>query len=135
MKAQKNPGILSEINIVPLVDIMLVLLIIFMIAAPMMQHGLGVNLPKTTAKPLAVKDDPQVMTINKAMQVILNEKTVDLKNLQPALQQVFEGKAEKEILLKADGSVPYSFIAQCMTTVKEAGIEKINLVTKPTDEK
>jgi biopolymer transport protein TolR len=135
MKAQKSSDLLSDINIVPLVDIMLVLLIIFMIAAPMMQHGLGVDLPKTTAKPLSVKEDPQVITINKEMKVILNDRAVDMENLQPALQLIFAGKTAKEILLKADGSVPYAFIAQCMTAVKEAGVEKINLVTKPMDER
>jgi len=135
MKAQKSPGPLSDINVVPLVDIMLVLLIIFMIASPMMQHGLGVDLPKTTAKQLPVKDDPQVITINKEMKVILNEKTVDVRNLRPALQLVFANKTAREILLKADSSVPYGFVAQCMTAVKEAGVEKINLVTKPMDER
>ncbi|MBA4390977.1 MAG: protein TolR [Syntrophus sp. (in: bacteria)] len=135
MKAQKSSDPLSDINVVPLVDIMLVLLIIFMIASPTMQHGLGVDLPKTTAKPLALKDEPQVITVNKDMQIILNEKTMDLKNLQPTLQFIFAGKTAREILLKADSSVPYGFITQCMTAVKEAGVEKINLVTKPVDER
>lgn len=134
MKAKKSSGPLSDINVVPLVDIMLVLLIIFMIASPMMQHGLGVDLPRTTAQQLSVKDDPQVITVNKEMKVILNEKTIEINNLQPALQLVFAGRTEKEILLKADSSVPYGFVAQCMTAVKEAGVSKINLVTKPLDE-
>jgi len=134
MKAKKSSGPLSDINVVPLVDIMLVLLIIFMIASPMMQHGLGVDLPRTTAQQLPVKDDPQVITVNKEMKVILNEKTIEINNLQPALQLVFAGRAEKEILLKADSSAPYGFVAQCMAAVKGAGINKINLVTKPLEE-
>lgn len=134
MKAQRNSGPLSDINVVPLVDIMLVLLIIFMITSPMMQHGLGVDLPKTTAMPIPIKDEPQVITVNKEMKVILNEKTIDINNLQSALQFVFANKTEKEILLKADSSVPYGFIAQCMAAVKQAGVNKINLITKPLDE-
>jgi biopolymer transport protein TolR len=68
------------------------------------------------------------------MKVVLNEKTVEISNLQPALQLVFAGKVEKEVLLKADSSVPYGFIARCMAAVKEAGVNKINLVTKPLEE-
>ncbi|HVN98116.1 MAG TPA: biopolymer transporter ExbD [Syntrophorhabdaceae bacterium] len=125
---------MSDINVVPLVDIMLVLLIIFMLTSPMMQHGLGVDLPRTSAKALPLKDDPRVITVNKEMKVILNEKILDIKNLGPALQFAFAGKPEKEILLKADSSVPYGFVAQCMTAMREAGANKINLVTKPIDE-
>ncbi len=85
MKAQKSSDLLSDVNALPLVDIMLVLLIVFMIASPMMQHEFGVDLPKTTVKPLAVKGELQAITINKRMKVILNERTVDLKNLQCTL--------------------------------------------------
>ncbi|HEX2964412.1 MAG TPA: ExbD/TolR family protein [Syntrophorhabdaceae bacterium] len=134
MKAKDSAGPLSEINVVPLVDIMLVLLIIFMIASPMMQHGLGVDLPKTTNMPLPIKDEPQVVTIDKYLKVILNEKSLSMEMLPSALQFVFADRTEKEILLKADSSVPYGFVAQCMAAVKKAGVNKINLVTNPLDD-
>lgn len=76
----KNP--LSEINIIPLVDIMLVLLIIFMITAPMMQHGMNIDVPKLTTKPLPAKDEPQILSITKDQRLILNEKRIDVKDLK-----------------------------------------------------
>ena len=79
-------GVLSEINIIPLVDVMLVLLIVFMIAAPMMQQGLPINLPKVTSKPLPSKEDVQVITITKNQVLILNNRTIDVKDLKTAME-------------------------------------------------
>jgi biopolymer transport protein TolR len=134
MKADKGPGPLSDINVIPLVDIMLVLLIIFMITSPMMQHGIGVEIPKVTAKPLPTKDEPQVVTVTKDRQLFVNDKTVNLDDLKPTLQFIFAGRDNREILLKADSSVAYGLVAQCMALIREAGVEKISLVTKPIDE-
>jgi len=130
----RSKGPLSEINIIPLVDVMLVLLIIFMIAAPMMQQGLPINLPKVTSRPLPSKEDVQVMTVTKNQEIILNSKKLALKDLKAAIELLFVNKSDKEIFLKADSAVPYGFVVTCMGIIKEAGIEKVNIVTKPPDE-
>jgi biopolymer transport protein TolR len=128
-----SKGPLSEINVVPLVDIMLVLLIIFMITAPMMQHGMGIDIPNVTARPLPTKDEPQILNITKDERLILNEKKLDIKNLKAAIQFLFNNKANKEIFLRADKDVSYGFVAKCMGIVREAGVVKINMVTKPME--
>lgn len=136
MKSNKDSksGALSEINIIPLVDVMLVLLIIFMITAPMMQHGMNIDIPKVTTKPLPTKDEPQILNITKDQRLILNEKKLAVKDLKAAIQLLFSNKSTKEIYLRADKEVPYGFVVSCMGLIREAGIEKINIVTKPREE-
>jgi biopolymer transport protein TolR len=132
IKNQRGP--LSEINVVPLVDVMLVLLIIFMIAAPMMQHGMSIDLPKVTTKPLPSKEEVQILTVTKDKAIILNEKRLEATDLKAAIQLLFTNKTNKEIFLRADSRVPYGFVVTCMALIREAGIEKINIVTKNIDE-
>ncbi len=135
MKASKDIKTpMSEINIIPLVDVMLVLLIIFMITAPMMQHGMNIDIPKLTTRPLPAKDEPQILSITKERQIVLNEKKLDFKDLKPAVEFLFSNKTNKEIFLRADKDVPYGFVVTCMGLIREAGIEKINIVTKPQEE-
>ncbi len=136
MTSSKNPrSPLSEINVVPLVDIMLVMLIVFMIAAPMMQSGMPIDLPKVTTKPLPSKEEAQVLTITKDKTVILNEKRLDAADLKAAVQLLFTNKPNKEIFLRADSMVPYGFVVTCMGLIREAGVDKINIVTKNIDER
>lgn len=130
-----NKAPLSEINVVPLVDVMLVLLIIFMITAPMMQQGLSVELPKVTARPLPSKDDVQVLTITRNKGLILNEKRIEVKDLKATIEFLFARKSAKEIFLKADSGVPYGFVVECMGAIRRAGVDKVNIVTRPTDER
>lgn len=130
----KKKEVLSEINIIPLVDVMLVLLIIFMITAPMMQYGMKVDVPKVTTKPLEHKEEPQILYITKNQELVLNEKKIRISDLKQALGLLFSGKAEKELFLKADKDVPYGFVVKCMGMIREAGINKINIVTKPEEE-
>jgi biopolymer transport protein TolR len=129
-----SKGPLSEINIIPLVDVMLVLLIIFMITAPMMQHGMNIDIPKVTTKPLPTKDEPQILNITKDQRLILNEKKLAVKDLKAAVQLLFSNKSTKEIYLRADKEVPYGFVVSCMGLIREAGVEKINIVTRPREE-
>ena len=136
MKASNgSKGPLSEINVVPLVDVMLVLLIIFMITAPMMQHGMNIDIPKVTTKPMATKDDPQILSVTKTQGLILNEKRLDIKDLKAAVQLLFVNRKDKEIYLRADKDVPYGFVVRCMGIIREAGIDKVNIVTKPLEER
>jgi biopolymer transport protein TolR len=135
MKLSKDSkGPLAEINSIPLVDVMLVLLIIFMITAPMMQHGMNIDIPKVTTRPLPTKDEPQILSITSDKQLVLNEKKLDAKDLKTAIQLLFTNKTNKELYLRADKNVPYGFVVTCMGVVREAGIEKINIVTKPAEE-
>ena len=135
MKSNRDSkGPLSEINIVPLVDVMLVLLIIFMITAPMMQHGMNIDIPKVTTKPLHTKDEPQILNITKDQRLILNEKKLVVKDLKAAIQLLFSNKSTKEIYLRADKEVPYGFVVSCMGLIREAGVEKINIVTRTLEE-
>jgi biopolymer transport protein TolR len=135
MKASRDSkGPLSEINVVPLVDVMLVLLIIFMITAPMMQHGMNIDIPKVTTKSIPTKDEPQILNVTKERKLILNEKKLDIKDLKAAIQLLFANKKDKELYLRADKETSYGFVVTCMGIVREAGIEKINIVTKPLEE-
>ena len=130
-KESKRP--LSEINIIPLVDIMLVLLIVFMITAPMMQHGMNIDVPEVTTKPLPAKDEPQVLSITKEREIMLNEKRLDIKVLKQAIELLFANRPHKEIFLRADKDVPYGFVVTCMGIIREAGVERINIVTRPLE--
>jgi biopolymer transport protein TolR len=132
--SRESKGPLSEINVVPLVDIMLVLLIIFMITAPMLQHGMNIDIPNVTARPLPAKEDPQVLNVTKDRLLILNEKRIEITDLKPAVQLLFANRREKEIFLRADKDVPYGFVVRCMGVIREAGVSKINIVTKPLEE-
>jgi biopolymer transport protein TolR len=135
MKSNRDSkGPLSEINIIPLVDVMLVLLIIFMITAPMMQHGMNIDIPKVTTKPLPANDEPQILNITKDQKLILNEKRLTVKDLKAAIQLLFANKSTKEIYLRADKEVSYGFVVSCMGLIREAGVEKINIVTRPLEE-
>jgi len=130
---KQSKSVLADINIIPLVDVMLVLLIIFMITAPMMQQGLPIDLPKVTTKPLPSKDEIQTLTVTKERAVILNTKRVDIHDLKAAIELLFANKTNKEIFLKADSGVPYGFVVNCMGIIREAGVEKVNIVTRPPD--
>jgi biopolymer transport protein TolR len=136
MKASKHSqsGPLSEINMIPLIDVMLVLLIVFMIAAPMMQQGLPIDLPKVNTKPLPTKEDVQIVTITKNQEVVLNSKKLRIKDLKANIQFLFAHKTNKEVFLRADSSVPYGFVVSCMGIIKEAGVDKVNIVTRPLEE-
>ena len=132
--SRPSKGPLSEINIIPLVDVMLVLLIIFMLTAPMMQQGLAIDLPKVTTRPLPTKEEPQVVTITRNHEIVLNAKKLQLKDLKASIQFLFANKPNKEVFLKADSSVPYGFVVSCMGIIREAGVEKVNIVTRPPEE-
>jgi biopolymer transport protein TolR len=130
---KQSKSVLADINIIPLVDVMLVLLIIFMITAPMMQQGLPIDLPKVTTKPLPSKDEIQTVTVTKERTVLLNTKKIDIHDLKAAIELLFANKTNKEIFLKADNAVPYGFVVNCMGIIREAGVEKVNIVTRPPD--
>ena len=128
-----NRQLMSEINVTPLVDVMLVLLIIFMVAAPMMTQGVDVNLPKTEAKNIKTSDEPLILTINSKKEIFLESHMIPLENLGVKIQKIFENRKNKEVLLRADKDIPYGFVMNVIASVKKAGIEKLGMVTEPLD--
>jgi biopolymer transport protein TolR len=125
---------MSDINVTPFVDVMLVLLIIFMVTAPMMMQGVEVNLPQTTTKNIKTKEDPLILTVNGKGEIFLENHSVKLESLEPKIKQIFKYRRDKEILLRADRDVPYGYIIKVMASVKNAGISKLGMVTEPLDE-
>ena len=121
---------LAEINVTPLVDVVLVLLIIFMVTAPMMTKGIGVELPETTARPLPQKERPVIITVDRKGTVYLGELRVDLLTLENRLKRIKSDSPGAQFLLKADRSVPYGRVAEVMARIREAGITNLGLVTK-----
>jgi len=126
-----NDSFMSEINVTPLVDVMLVLLIIFMVTAPMMVQGLDVALPQVTAKALETKEEQLMITVNKDQQVFINDFQVTVDTLQDKLAKILQGRTNPEVYLKADRDVPYGVVAQVMAQIKDAGVDKLGMVTEP----
>lgn len=123
---------LSEINVTPMVDVMLVLLIIFMVSAPLMQQGVQVDLPKASGQSLDEQKEPVVLVVTKDKKILINKNEILYKNLKTKLTAIFETKTLKEIYIQADQSVSYGFVAQVMAEVKKSGITKVGLVTDPS---
>ena len=122
---------LSEINVTPFVDVMLVLLIIFMVTAPMMQQGVDVDLPETTTQPLRMKDEPLILSVQKGGKYFLGRTEVSLGDLPEKLEAIFEGRDSKEIFLRADKEAPYGFVVKALAAAREAGATKLGMVTEP----
>ncbi len=124
---------MSDINVTPFVDVMLVLLIIFMVTAPMMMQGVEVDLPKTTTRQIKTREDPLIITVNKKREIFLERHRLELDGLEIKIKKIFENRRDKEILLKADKDVPYGFVIKVISRIKQAGIDKLGMVTEPVD--
>ena len=131
MSGGGGKGPLSEINVTPLVDVMLVLLIIFMVSAPMMTTGIEVDLPKTRAPQMDREEEKLLLTITKEQKVFLGEAEVPYDRLEQALTTNDRLQRDKEIYIQADETVPYGFVAKVMALIRRGGIEKVGLVTDP----
>jgi biopolymer transport protein TolR len=125
---------MSDINVTPFVDVMLVLLIIFMVTAPMMMQGIDVNLPQTTTKSIKTKEDPLILTVNKKGEIFLEDRKIELEDLESKVKIIFKYRRDKEILLKADKDLPYGLVIDVMAGVKRAGVTKLGMVTEPLKE-
>lgn len=125
--------LMSEINVVPFVDVMLVLLIIFMVAAPMMIQGVDVSLPATTSEPLSSETENLVVSITKDHQIFINDFEVTLDTLREKLHSIFQGRAARELYLRADRDIPYGLVVQVMAESKNAGVETMGIITVPLE--
>lgn len=126
--------LMSEINVTPFVDVMLVLLIIFMVTAPMMMQGVDVSLPEATAKPLVAQKDNLIITVNKEQQVHINNHAVEMDYLRDKLSKILENRSNDEVYFRADKEVPYGFVVQVMAEIKAAGVKNLGMVTIPVEE-
>jgi len=122
---------LSEINVTPFVDVMLVLLIIFMVTAPMMQQGLEVDLPETTSQPMRLQDDSLVLTVRKDGSVLLANAPVPAEELEEKLKAVLEGRESDDIFLRADKEAPYGAVVKVMAAARAGGAKALGVVTEP----
>jgi biopolymer transport protein TolR len=125
-------GLMSDINVTPFVDVMLVLLIIFMVTAPMLVQGLDVALPQVTTKALETKEEHLMVTVRKDNLIFINDFEVSLDTLQDKLAKIVQGRASADVYLKADKDVSYGLVAQVMARIKEAGVDKLGMVTEPS---
>jgi biopolymer transport protein TolR len=122
---------LSEINVTPFVDVMLVLLIIFMVTAPLMQQGIDVDLPETTTQPIRVRSDPLILSVKADGSYFLGRKSVSLEELVPKLEAVFDARGSYDLFLRADKKAPYGVVVKAMAAAREAGSKQLGIVTEP----
>lgn len=127
--------LVAEINVTPLVDVMLVLLIIFMVTAPMMTQGLDVDLPETTTKSLRQKEDPVIITVNKDGKISIGQTPVNARSFPQDIARIYQQDKNKQVFLKADKAVQYGIVVSIMADIKEAGFEKLGMITQPAEDK
>jgi biopolymer transport protein TolR len=124
---------MAEINVTPLVDVMLVLLIIFMVTAPMLSMGIDVNLPRVKSKSIDVTEEKLVLTVNEAKEIYLNKTKIQLGEINSKLEAIFSNRIDREVFLRADKNVPYGFVVEVMSEVRKAGVDKLGMITEPPE--
>ncbi len=139
MQTGKNNGrsVMSEINVTPFVDVMLVLLVIFMVTTPILYQGVDVNLPKTESRPMPSLDRERkvVVTLNGTGEIFIEKERYSLDQLRIEIRKLMaeRGKnlTEEDVFLRADSSVPYGTVVEVMSEIRNAGVQKIGLITEP----
>jgi biopolymer transport protein TolR len=125
--------IMAEINVTPLVDVMLVLLIIFMVTAPMLTQGVDVNLPKASAKAMRSDEERLVLTVDANSRIFVGKQPVEFNRLSPVLKQIVAQRTDRQVYFRADRTVPYGFVVKVIAEVRNSGIEKLGMVTEPLE--
>ncbi|MCC2678926.1 MAG: adventurous gliding motility protein [Pseudobdellovibrio sp.] len=124
---------MSEINVTPFVDVMLVLLIIFMVTAPMMQQGLDVNLPKTASTGVSLNEDPFILVVDATGRIKAGDSAIQRDDLRTKIKAIFDTRRSKQIYIQADEKVDYGVVAYVMGEIRQAGITNISLITLPKE--
>jgi biopolymer transport protein TolR len=124
-------GSISDINVTPLVDVMLVLLVIFMVTAPILQQGVPIDLPKVAGAALAGEEEQLVVNINKTGQIFLNDTPMALDALTAKLSAIRAARPDRQVFVRADQAVSYGQVMRAMAAVRESGLTKVGLVTEP----
>ncbi|MGL4489206.1 MAG: protein TolR [Rhizobiaceae bacterium] len=130
-RRRRSSGVMSEINVTPFVDVMLVLLIIFMVAAPLMTVGVPIDLPDTQAKSLNVDTQPITVSVNAAGEVFIQETPISLEEIVPKLQAISKLGVEERIFIRGDKSADYGTVAKVMALISSAGFKNLGLVSLP----
>ncbi len=131
MKLQRRTShIMRELNLVPLIDVLLVVLFFYMIISPMMSRGLDVNLPRSEANTIK-PEDRMVLTVTRAQDIFVEKERVDIARLKDILDSIRKTKPQINVYLRADRDAPYGAVVQVMDTVKRAGIDRLGMVTEP----
>ena len=128
MRLNRHRDVLSEINVTPFVDVMLVLLVIFMVTAPLLQQGIDVNLPHAKGKDLP-PEERITLVVKRGGLIYMNDNPVSMSQMREKLEAI--GKLNPNVFLKADKDVPYGFVVEVMGEIKDAGIEKLGMITEP----
>ena len=129
-RMQKKNRVISQINVTPFVDVMLVLLIVFMITAPLLTVGVSVDLPKTKASQLNSKGDPIIISIKKNGELYIQEREIDTLQLLPRLKAISSGNKNLRIYVRGDKDVPYGLVLDTIAKIKSSGFKKVALVAK-----
>jgi biopolymer transport protein TolR len=133
MKIDNHDSMVSEINVTPFVDVMLVLLIIFMVAAPMMVQGVDVNLPEASAKELDTAEERLVVSLTADNKIYLDEVMVTEDNLTAKVKAIMEHRKDPQVYLRADTNTSYGFVVKVMAAMQKSGIDNLGVVTEPFD--
>lgn len=128
---QQGAGTISNINVTPLVDVMLVLLVIFMVTAPILQQGVSVNLPQVEAAPLTGEEDQLVVAVDRQSVVYLNDTRMTLSELDAKLKAILRERPDRQVYLRADREVRYGDVMKVIAAVRNAGVQRLGMVTEP----
>ncbi|MGE5664306.1 MAG: protein TolR [Deltaproteobacteria bacterium] len=124
---------MAEINVTPLVDVMLVLLIIFMVTAPMLTQGVDVNLPQANAKAMRADEERLVITVDANSRIFIGRQPVEFNRMSRTLKAIVSQRADRQVFFRADRTVPYGFVVKVIAEARSAGIEKLGMVTEPLE--
>ena len=130
--SSRDSTTISQINVTPLVDVMLVLLVIFMVTAPIIQQGVQVNLPQAKAAAIPGTDEPLVVSIAKNGRIYLNDNVMTLHELGAKMRAIRSNLSDKQVYVRADQDVRYGLVMQTIAELKQAGIDRVGMVTRPT---
>ena len=127
----RREGAIAQINVTPLVDVMLVLLVIFMVTAPILQQGVSVDLPEVTASPFTESEEQLVVAVTRDGGVYLNDKPMEIKALREKLEAIVRLRPDRPVFLRADKTVPYGNVVDVMAAVRACGVRRLGMVTEP----